>query len=132
MASSSPKGRRRACSTIRASSRPISESRRAMPPEATALREKSRAAPTAPGDTLVALLARNAAAHGARIALRERDLGIWREYSWRQYLDEVLAFAAGLEALGFAPGEPLVVVGDNRARLYFAMLAAALLRSFPS
>src|SRR5229473_2355161 len=123
MASSSPKGRRRACSTIPASSRPISESRRAMPPEATALREERRAAPTAPGDTLVALLARNAAAHGAAIALRERDLGIWRDYSWRDYLREVLAFAAGLEALGFAPGEPLMVIGDNPARLSRADLS---------
>jgi len=103
-----------------------------MPPEATALREERRAAPTAPGDTLVALLARNAAAHGAAIALRERDLGIWRDYSWRDYLREVLAFAAGLEALGFAPGEALMVIGDNRARLYFAMLAATMLRGFPA
>src|SRR5260370_8491634 len=106
MASSSPKGRRRACSTIPASSRPISESRRAMPPEATALREERRAAPTARGDTLVALLARNAAAHGADIALRERDLAIWREYGWRDYLREVLAFAARLDAPGCAPAAP--------------------------
>src|SRR5258708_14726844 len=104
-----------------------------MPLEAAALAHpEPRAAPAAVGATLLSLLAGNAAAHGARIALRERDLGIWREYSWRQYLDEVLEFAAGLEALGFAPGEPLLVVGDNRARLYFAMLAAPLLRGFPS
>jgi long-chain acyl-CoA synthetase len=103
-----------------------------MLPEAIALRAESRAASAAPGDTLVALLARNAAAHGGDIALRERDLGIWREYSWRDYLAEVLAFAAGLDTLGFAPGEPLMVIGDNRARLYFAMLAAAMLRGFPA
>src|SRR5260221_336325 len=132
MANSSPRGRRRECSTIPASCGLISGSPRAVPPEATALREESRAAPAAPGDTLVALLARNATAHGADIALRERDLGIWREYSWRDYLREVLAFAAGLEALGFAPGEPLMVIGDNRARLYFAMLAASMLRGLPA
>jgi long-chain acyl-CoA synthetase len=103
-----------------------------MPPEATALREESRTAPAAPADTLIALLAGNAAAHGADIALRERDLGIWRDYAWSDCLREVLAFAAGLDALGFAPGEPLMVIGDNRARLYFAMLAAAMLRGLPA
>src|SRR6185437_2251737 len=132
MASSSPKDRRPRCSMTRASSRLISASRRAMPPEAAALGEESRTARGAPGDTLVALLVHNATAHGADTALRERDLGIWREYSWRDYLREVLAFAAGLESLGFAAGEPLMVIGDNRARLYFAMLAAAMLRGLPA
>lgn len=83
-------------------------------------------------ETLVSLLARNAETDGARVALRERDLGIWQEYTWRDYLGQVLAFAAGLELLGFGSGEPLVIIGDNRARLYFAMLAAAMLRGFPS
>jgi long-chain acyl-CoA synthetase len=84
------------------------------------------------GATLPALLARNAATHGDKVAFRERDLGIWQERSWRALLDEVLALAAGLEALGFAPGEPLVIIGDNRARLYIAMLAAATLRGHAS
>ncbi len=108
-----------------------------MPPEAVAesRQETSAAIPSArapAGRTLVSLLARNAEAYAARVAMRERDLGIWREYTWRQYLDEVLALAAGLEALGFTAGEPLVIIGDNRARLYFAMVAAMMLRGFAS
>ncbi len=88
---------------------------------------------SSPGNhTLLSLLARNAERHPRAIAMRERDLGIWQEYSWLRYRDEVLAFAAGLEALGFAPGEPLLVIGDNRPLLYIAMLAAALLRGFPA
>ena len=55
-----------------------------------------------------------------------------RNTAWRNYLDQVLALAAGLEALGFLPGEPLVVIGDNRVRLYVAMLAAAMLRGYPA
>lgn len=83
------------------------------------------------GETLLTLLARNAAAHPKRVALRERQLGIWHEYTWRAWLDEVQMLAAGLEAFGFGPGEPLTIIGDNRARLYFAMLAAAMLRGYP-
>ena len=79
------------------------------------------------GETLLTLLARNAAEAPKRIAVRERELGIWRNYSWADYLHEVTAFAAGLEALGLKRGDPLPVIGDNRARLYFAMVAAAML-----
>ncbi len=79
------------------------------------------------GDTLISLLARNAKEAPARIAIRERELGIWREYSWAAYLGEVTTLAAGLEALGLGPREPVIIIGDNRARLYFGMVASAML-----
>ena len=103
-----------------------------MPPEALALEEPPQRLAVPAGPTLLTLLAKNATEHAGEIALRERDLGIWQEYTWRNYLDQVLALAAGLEALGFLPGEPLIVIGDNRARLYVAMLAAAMLRGHPA
>jgi long-chain acyl-CoA synthetase len=83
-------------------------------------------------ETIVTLLARNAAERPRKTALREKDLGIWQEWSWRAYLDEVLAVAAGLEALGFAPGDALLVLGDNRPQLYFGMVAATALRGRPT
>jgi long-chain acyl-CoA synthetase len=79
------------------------------------------------GDTLISLLARNAKEAPARIAIRERELGIWRDYSWAAYLSEVTTLAAGLEALGLGPREPVIIIGDNRARLYFGMVASAML-----
>ncbi len=81
--------------------------------------------------TLGELLLDNARRVPRAVALREKDLGIWQEYTWRQYLDEVLALAAGLEALGFSEGDALIVLGDNRPRLYFGMLAASVLRGVP-
>lgn len=82
--------------------------------------------------TLVAALAANAAKPGGRPGFREREFGIWREWSWSEILDEVLALAAGLESFGLGPDRALTVVGDNRATIYFAMLAANALRAFPS
>jgi long-chain acyl-CoA synthetase len=81
--------------------------------------------------TLGELLLDNARRVPRAVALREKDLGIWQEYTWRGYLDEVLALAAGLEALGFSEGDALIVLGDNRPRLYFGMLAASVLRGIP-
>jgi long-chain acyl-CoA synthetase len=82
--------------------------------------------------TLVSRLAANAAEHGSTVAVRERDRGIWREFTWQGVLDEVLAFAAALDDMGFEPGDGLLVIGDNRPRLYFGMLGAAALRGYPA
>jgi long-chain acyl-CoA synthetase len=73
--------------------------------------------------------------HGAvrpgRPAFREKHLGIWQSWSWRQVNDEVRLIACGLAALGFERGMKLAIVGDNRPRLYWAMLAAQCLGGVP-
>jgi long-chain acyl-CoA synthetase len=74
--------------------------------------------------TLPRLLLENARTRGARPAIREKDRGIWQSYTWREYHDHVRDFALGLVALGFARGEKLSVIGDNRPRLYWAQVAA--------
>ena len=84
------------------------------------------------GDHLIAVLAANARTHGSQVAMRERDRGIWQETTWQAYLEQVLAAAAGMEALGVAPGDKVLVVGDNRPALYFGMLGAIALRAVPS
>lgn len=83
-------------------------------------------------DTLVAALAANVREEGSRVAMRERDYGIWQEITWIDVQERVLAIAAGLEQLGLQPGQAMIVVGDNRANLYFTMLAAMCLRAFPA
>lgn len=83
-------------------------------------------------DHLIAALARNAEAHPRAVAMRERDHGIWNEVTWADYLSRVLDMAAGLETAGVRPGEVVLVVGDNRPQLYFAMLAVICLRAIPS
>src|SRR5262249_12208045 len=77
--------------------------------------------------TLPRLLVRNAGAMAARPAMREKDLGIWQPYNWRRYWEEVRDFSLGLAAAGFAAGDRLAVIGENRPRLYFAQLSAMCL-----
>jgi len=83
-------------------------------------------------DHLINLLAGNARDYPEQVAMRERDKGIWQEYSWADYLAQVLAFAAGLETYGIAPEENILVIGDNRPALYFGMLGVVTLRAVPS
>ena len=80
--------------------------------------------------TLPRVLAANAAELGKVVALREKDRGIWQQTTWAEWLEQVLCCAAGLEALGFAAGDALLTVGDNRPHLYTGMLAAGALRGF--
>ena len=78
-------------------------------------------------DHAAALLQRNAREFGARPAMREKDRGIWRSYTWQQCQTQVRDLALGLAALGLRRGDKLSVIGDNRARLYWAQLAAMCL-----
>jgi long-chain acyl-CoA synthetase len=74
--------------------------------------------------TLPRLLRRNAEAIAERPAIREKNRGIWRTFTWSQYDREVRDFASGLAAHGFRRGHLLSVIGDNRPRLYWTQLAA--------
>ena len=74
--------------------------------------------------TLPQLMLRNALAFGERDAIREHKYGIWQSTTWREYAVQVRRFALGLHKLGFQRGDKLAVIGENRPRLYWAMLAA--------
>jgi long-chain acyl-CoA synthetase len=80
--------------------------------------------PVADALTIPRLLQRSARQHPKRTAIREKDRGIWQSYTWREYQEHVRDFALGLAALGFARGDRLSVIGDNRPRLYWAQVAA--------
>src|SRR5206468_8073166 len=77
-----------------------------------------------PGDTFPKLLLQNAERLGERAALREKDVGIWRETSWRRYGERVRDFSLGLTALGLQRGGKVAIVGDNRPEWIIAELAA--------
>ncbi|MGB9697833.1 MAG: AMP-dependent synthetase/ligase [Thermodesulfobacteriota bacterium] len=83
-------------------------------------------------ETLPQLLIINAQKYGRnKVAIREKDLGIWQSYSWEDYLENTRLFALGLAALGFRRGDKLSVIGDNRPQLYFAQMAALCLGGIP-
>jgi long-chain acyl-CoA synthetase len=72
------------------------------------------AARAASADTFPKLLRLNASEHAADIAFREKDLGVWREYTWADYQARVRDFALGLVQLGLGKGDVVALIGDNR------------------
>ena len=91
--------------------------------------------PAEPGptslDTFPKLLMAHARQRPDRPAMREKDYGIWQSWSWAEIAAEVEALASGLKALGFARGDKLAIVGDNRPRLYWAIAATQALGGVP-
>ncbi len=77
------------------------------------------------------LLLEHAARRPAAPALREKEFGIWQTLSWSDLAALVRALACGLAEAGLGRGQHLVVVGENRPRLYAAMLAAQSLGAIP-
>jgi long-chain acyl-CoA synthetase len=80
--------------------------------------------------TLVKLLENNAHLYSNMVAMREKDFGIWQEVTWSQMLEQTLNFAAGIESLGFEKSQTLMVLGDNRIKLYTSMLGVGVLGGY--
>ncbi|MGU3496449.1 long-chain fatty acid--CoA ligase [Xanthobacteraceae bacterium A53D] len=75
-------------------------------------------------DTFPKLLALHAAEHGQEVWLREKDLGIWNAYTWRDVEDRVRAMALGLVELGVKRGEVVGIIGDNRPEWLMGEISA--------
>ncbi|MGE4377900.1 MAG: long-chain fatty acid--CoA ligase [Burkholderiaceae bacterium] len=81
--------------------------------------------------TFPQLLLRHAAERPQAAAMREKEYGIWQTTTWADFAQLVEHLAAGLHQAGLQRHEHLVVIGDNRPRLYAAMLAAQALGAIP-
>src|SRR5664279_1168125 len=81
--------------------------------------------------TFPRLLLHHAGVRPLHPATREKDLGIWQTWMWGQVAAEVRALACGLAAQGFKRGMHLAIIGDNRPRLYWSMIAAQALGGVP-
>jgi len=84
-----------------------------------------------PEMTLPQFLLKNAREHPTAPALREKEKGIWQEWSWADYLGHVRAFALGLVSLGFGRDDKLAILSDNRPQVYAAMVAAQVVGGVP-
>jgi long-chain acyl-CoA synthetase len=78
--------------------------------------------------TLPSLLKQNAERYGnSRVAIREKEFGIWQSVTWQGYYENVRDFALGLHQLGFKRGNNLAYAGDNRPQGLYAELAVQTL-----
>jgi long-chain acyl-CoA synthetase len=79
--------------------------------------------------TTVASLARGWAERTPRqVAMREKDFGIWNEYTWEQTWGLIEDVAHGLLALGVAPGDRVSIHCEDRPEWIILDLATVAVR----
>ncbi|HEN20630.1 MAG TPA: long-chain fatty acid--CoA ligase, partial [Desulfobacteraceae bacterium] len=81
---------------------------------------------------LPALLLRNSKKYKNRkVALREKEFGIWQDVTWESYYMRVKEFALGLLSLGLGKGDKLAIIGDNRPEWIYSELAVQAIGGVP-
>jgi long-chain acyl-CoA synthetase len=87
----------------------------------------NRAAITVDGcDTLPKLFLKKSAERGDRIAMREKDFGIWQSYSWHDYRRYALDIAHGLLGLGLQRGDVVSIQSEDCREWLWADVGAML------
>ena len=81
--------------------------------------------------TFPKLMLEHAKARPMAPALRVKEFGIWQTTSWAALALLVRDLACGLAAAGLTRGQHIVVIGENRPRLYASMIAAQALGAIP-
>ncbi len=65
------------------------------------------------GDTIPQLFLNAVKARGDKVWMREKKLGIWRQWSWNRGATAVREVAMGLASLGFAPGDTASILSNT-------------------
>ncbi len=79
--------------------------------------------------TIVTRVRDRAAATPAKVAMREKDFGIWQEVTWTAYWENVLDVAHAFLALGVEPGDRIAIQSENRREWLYTDLAAVAVRA---
>ena len=75
-------------------------------------------------DTLAKLFRDRVEKWADRIAMREKDYGIWRAYTWAEYAEFARHCAGGFLSLGLTRGDVVSILSENNKEWAFADMGA--------
>ncbi|EJF4091939.1 long-chain fatty acid--CoA ligase [Vibrio parahaemolyticus] len=81
-------------------------------------------------DTFPKVLQHNAKHWPDQVAMREKEFGIWREFTWRDYENRVKWMALALQDLGVGEQDVVGLLGDNRPEWVWGELAAHAIKGY--
>ena len=58
-----------------------------------------------------------------KTAMRQKDMGLWRSFTWQQSYQQVRSLSLGLIKLGLDRGDKVCIIGDNDPQYFWAQLA---------
>jgi long-chain acyl-CoA synthetase len=67
--------------------------------------------------------------HPERVAMRDKHLGIWREWTWADYWEHVRLAGHAYLALGVVPGDRVAIHSENRPEWLIADMGALAVRA---
>ena len=73
-------------------------------------------------DTIPKLFRKRIVQFGDTVAHREKDLGIWRSYTWNDYGQKAREIGMGLVSLGLEKGERVSILSENNKEWIYADL----------
>jgi len=79
-----------------------------------------------PGETMPQLFWNAVKRRGERVALRQKEFGLWRAVTWRQFGEIAREIGMGLVALGFEPGECISILSNTRKEWLYADIGALI------
>jgi long-chain acyl-CoA synthetase len=90
--------------------------------------EAASGAPLAalPARTIVQMLHQHAQTMPERIALRQKDVGIWQPITWSQYWRRACGIGRAMRAIGLARGCHVAIVSENRTEWVLTQLGAGV------
>lgn len=77
-----------------------------------------------PQMTLPQVLRENARRHPDRVAIRQKEYGIWNPCSWKDYYARACHIGLGFRALGLSAGGHVAILSENRIEWVLAQLGA--------
>jgi len=66
-----------------------------------------------------------------KVAIREKEFGIWRPFTWQDYFEQVKYLCLGMVSLGLKRGDKVAMIGDNRPEGLWAEMAAMAAGAIP-
>jgi len=82
--------------------------------------------------TVPALFRHRCKQFGDRAAHREKDLGIWKSFSWNDYWNHAQWIALGLIKLGLKRGQVISILSEDNKEWFYFDMAAACAGAIPS
>jgi len=58
-----------------------------------------------------------------KTAMRQKDMGLWRSFTWQHSYQQVRKLSLGLIKLGLNSGDKVCIIGDNDPQYFWAQLA---------
>ena len=89
----------------------------------TLAKEVSGAHPGLPGETVSELFWNGVAARRDRVWMREKEFGLWREWTWGEVGKAVREVAVGMASLGVLPGQTASILSNTVVEWVIADLA---------